>query len=280
MPSRLTLAIAAALLAHSASALASGVNRLIIARSGMVTASVDFHQSTDRLGNQSTSAARLQITRSGVSFYSQPVSSRFCASGCGVDLLARGGPLAVRDLDGDGAPEVILDLYTGGAHCCSVVQILQYSGGLSTYRLFERNFGDPGARLLDLRGDGQLQLRSGDDRFAYQFAPYAYSGLPPQIWRFSAGRLIDVTRRFPRLIAADAKQQFGRFINNRRAGFGLGFIAAWTADEALLGRRTQAARVLIAQQHAGQLSNSAGFGVGGAAFISKLWRFLRRTGYV
>ena len=28
-------------------------------------------------------------------------------------------PVTVRDLDGDGEPEVLVDLYSGGAHCCT-----------------------------------------------------------------------------------------------------------------------------------------------------------------
>ena len=50
--------------------------------------------------------------------------------------------------------------------------------GTSTYRSVEQDFGDPGAVIADLAGDRRLEFESADDRFAYEFAPYAYSGLP------------------------------------------------------------------------------------------------------
>jgi hypothetical protein len=37
--------------------------------------------------------------------------------------------VVARDLDGDGEPEVVLGLYTGGAHCCYYAEVYRYAKG-------------------------------------------------------------------------------------------------------------------------------------------------------
>lgn len=262
----------------SATSQAVAASKTVTANQGAVAATLTYQQSSDSFANPTFSKLRLLITRSGQSLHDEPVTSRFCGSECWVESFA-GGPLFVKDLEGNGQPAVILDLYTGGAHCCSVVQVFSYDPGVMTYRLIEHNFGDPGARLTDAGGNGSLHFQSADDRFAYEFTSYAYSGLPLQIWRFQEGRFVDVTRQFPQAVAADAKRQFKQFLANRRQGLGLGFIAAWAADEELLGHSATVKHMLARRARLHQLRSGDGLSSGGSAFIQKLNRFLKKTGY-
>src|SRR5262245_46897289 len=56
---------------------------------------------------------QVRITRDGRSWTSASLGTWYSAR-----------PSArVRDLDADGEPEVFLDTYTGGAHCCSVTHV-------------------------------------------------------------------------------------------------------------------------------------------------------------
>ena len=57
----------------------------------------------------------------------------------------------------------MLDLYTGGAHCCSVEQVFTFDPGTMTYAETERNFGDPGTRIEDLKHDGHFEFVTADD---------------------------------------------------------------------------------------------------------------------
>jgi hypothetical protein len=57
----------------------------------------------------------------------------------------------------------------------------------------------------------------------------------------------------------------------------VGVIAAWAADEDLLGHTRLVSRYLHRQAAAGHLHSS--FGAGGPRFVAKLQRFLRRRGY-
>src|SRR5205807_2651225 len=101
--------------------------------------------------------------------------------------------------------------------------------------------------------DGKLEFASADDRFAYAFAAYSFSGLPIQIWCFAGHRFVDVTRMFPTQIAADAKSHLSLYRRAARRGLGLGEIAAWAADEDLLGHSALVRRTLSAQLRMGRL---------------------------
>jgi hypothetical protein len=175
---------------------------------------------------------------------------------------------------------VIVTLSTGGAHCCTIAQIFSFDSGVMAYRPLERNFGDPGVRITDVAGDGKLELETSDDRFAYLFESFAYSGLPIQIFRLQGGRLVDSTRMFPAAVAADAARQLKAFTANRHAGLGLGFAAAWVADEALLGRSAAAFTRLNREARAHRLRSRDHFGPAGSRFVSLLRRRLHRFGYI
>ena len=92
---------------------------------------------------------------------------------------------------------MVLDLYSGGAHCCTVVQIFSFEPGTMTYVQTERVFGDPDARIVDLSHDGRFEFLTADDSFAYRFTDYAASGLPIEILTFAGGHFTDVTRAYP-----------------------------------------------------------------------------------
>ncbi|MGA2758025.1 MAG: hypothetical protein ABSF58_11785, partial [Solirubrobacteraceae bacterium] len=184
--------------------------------------------------------------------------------------------LTVADLGAGGSPDVILDLYSGGAHCCSILQVYRFEADRGTYSILQRDFGDPGASLVEL--GGSRVFLSADDRFAYAFTSFAFSGLPVAIWQLRPQGFADVTRRFPARIATDAARQYGAYLANRSQGFGLGFIAAWAADEDLLGHATLVARTLSAAKGDGYLRSADGLASAGA-FIASLQRDLAKWGY-
>jgi hypothetical protein len=95
---------------------------------------------------------------------------------------------------------------------------------------------------------------------------------------WSNGRFIEVTRKHVALIRDDAKR-WKRIYSRRRDGNrALGVLAAWTADQYLLGRRRQANRFLAREQRAGRLRSAAGW-KSGRAFARQLTHRLKRWGY-
>ena len=180
------------------------------------------------------------------------------------------------DLDGDGRPEVLLWLYSGGAHCCFSVRVFQVGG--STVRRSAHAFGDPGARLR--RIGGRLLFVTADDRFAYAFTSFAASGLPVQVLRWRQNRFVDVTRAHPGLVRADrdAWWRYAKPVLRQRDGDARGLLAAWAADQCLLGRRAAARAELARLLRAGKLSGPSEW-PRGRAYVNALWKLLRRLGY-
>jgi hypothetical protein len=259
-----------------ASALAASA-RTVNVSFGATSATLTYDTSSASAG-EPYSKAHLAIARRGRSVLDAPVDAILCGRSCWPAVGIAGNPvLRIADLERNGSPDVILNLYSGGAHCCSITQVYRYDPGRQRYSIVQRNFGDPGSLLRRLSGG--YVFFSADDRFAYAFTSYAYSGLPLAIWSFATGRFVDVTARFPALVAADAARQYHAYLANRDQGLGLGFMAAWAADEDLLGRSALVARTLAAQNRAGDLRSADGFATQGAAFIDQLQRFLLTSGY-
>jgi hypothetical protein len=186
--------------------------------------------------------------------------------------------VAVRNLDVDPEPEIVLHLWWGGAHCCWYTQVYRFDQMANDYVLTRHIFGNADYRARDLDHDGRPEFVSGDDRFAYQFTDFADSSWPVQVWRYRAGRFDDVTRSFPTLARRDARRQWHWALARRYRTDNVGVLAAWTADECLLRHCDSAFRqleVLRREHHLG-----LGWDKTAKAFLRHLHKFLRRTGYM
>ena len=271
------LGLGIALVALSGSAaLAAPATTTLTASNGGTSATLTYRENRSSALGPLYSKLHLTITRAGRPAFDATVSTPFCGTSCWPDVWPGHRFLTVADLGAGGSPDVILDLYSGGAHCCSILQVYRFEADRGTYSILQRDFGDPGASLVEL--GGSRVFLSADDRFAYAFTSFAFSGLPVAIWQLRPQGFADVTRRFPARIATDAARQYGAYLANRSQGFGLGFIAAWAADEDLLGHATLVARTLSAAKGDGYLRSADGLASAGA-FIASLQRDLAKWGY-
>jgi hypothetical protein len=249
------------------------------AESGSVTATFTFSGSYPNF-----TGLHLTIAQGSTVFYDEPVASKLCGSYC-----APGSPsdktssVHVLDLEPDGQPDVVLDLYSGGAHCCSIEQIFSFDPGTMTYAMTQHDFGDPGEEIVDLGHNGRYQFLTADDAFAYEFTDFAASGLPIQIFTFSHRHFFNVTRHYPKLIARDAARWLKAFNSMATQHYpdSVGVVAAWAADEELLGHVKLVNSFLAMQLKAGHLNSALSLGEpGGARFVAKLRKFLRTHGYL
>ena len=244
------------------------------ASSGSVVATFTFQ------GSPASGFSRLslEVTRAGQVLYDRPVSSRNCPSGC----WPGGGnadSVHVLDVDANGEPEVVLQLYSGGADCCYTDQVFSFDSAANSYVETQRNFFSAVAKLEDLGHDDKFEFVSADGRFAGVFTDNASSGLPVQIFDFAERKFTDVTRHYAALIKQDAARWWGLFQSNLANG--VGYIAAWAADEDLLGRESHVSTTLDEQAKKGNLRNlDPQVLPSGRAFIDKLEKFLREHGYV
>jgi hypothetical protein len=247
-----------------------------VSSQGSVTAIFSFEHQEDPWGYTDL---WLTITRGGQVLYDGAPPSvghceePYCYPGGGTERDS----VRVRDLDGDGEPEVLLDIFSGGAHCCLWARIFSFDS--TRYRSITHNFADPGYRLGDLDSDGVPEFASSDARFAYRYTSFASSWFPLRVWSYDGEGLIDVTAAYPERIRNDAKRAWHDY---RKALRGdtyepRGAIAAWAADRYLLGARMNALRILRRLARHRQLPGT--FPTSQTRFVARLDRDLRRLGY-
>jgi len=249
------------------------VPETLSAHRGAVSASLTFEER-----NNFYEHLRLKVVHAGHAVVDSPL----VRLGCRDCDTFRPVSVRVRDLDG-GEPEVLVDLYTQGAHCCSVLIVLRYSAG--TYRPKLLFFGNYGYRLVDLDREGLPEVVAFDERFIYTFGAYVFSSAPPQISQYRAGRLVDVTRRFPAEIRRSAARVGKEFLTKTHPPKDVDlrtYVAVYAADQYLLGRPAEARRALdYALAHGFLYSGRQYLGSpAGRTFVAVLMSDLRKWGYL
>jgi hypothetical protein len=224
----------------------------------------------------------ITISRAGHVVYREAVSAAFCGKLCWPTPSYGSGnasPLRVVRLEA-GSPDVVLGLYSGGAHCCFIDEVFAPSSA-TKYVKTELNLGDPGARIEALPGNPYAAFVTADDSFAYAFTDYAASGLPIKVMRFLGHGFTNVTRQYPKLIRSDAANWLVAFYSAASSHYSdsVGVIAAWAADEYLLGRANAADQFLHQQGAAGHLNSLLNPSAKGVTFVTELEKFLQHQGY-
>ena len=248
------------------------------ASAGAVTATLTWGKAQFGVANP-----RLVIVRAGATgFDGSPVAaSEGCKDGYCSFLPSgkRKQALQVVDLNGDGEPEVLVDAYTGGAHCCAVTELAAFNG--SGYAVQELFWGDPGYELKDLNGDGKPELVSLDDAFAGAFTSFAASFFPPYVVDYDPsvkGSLRDITDQFVALIRKNRDQALRGVRRARRQHYEtLGAVAAYVADLYLLGDHEAVRPYLKRARKRGDLRTISG--AAPRSFERKLLAFLKKQGY-
>ena len=137
----------------------------------------------------------------------------------------------------DGMPFVFFQSFSGGAHCCTSIQIVYPDAGrLRVVDLGQWDGDYAGQVPKDEDGDGRVDFLQVDNRFLYTFSSYAGSFAPPQILNVVGGEVVDVSTKpsFRRLFEATAGEA--------RAGCATtspdrnGACAGYVAASARLGR--------------------------------------------
>lgn len=94
-----------------------------------------------------------------------------------------------------GPPAVMLQSFSGGAHCCNHVQMIEAAGdGLRVIDLGSFD-GDQMDLPKDISGEGVADLVGVDQSFLYSFTAYAMSYAPPRVLNMVGGKVVDVSAR-------------------------------------------------------------------------------------
>ena len=76
----------------------------------------------------------------------------------------------VVDLNGDGEPEVLVTIYSGGAHCCYSSALYGLDRSSGRYLTLTRSWGDYPPHLQRYGGTSQLVIVHAANSFAYVFS--------------------------------------------------------------------------------------------------------------
>ena len=229
---------------------------------------------------------RVKITCAGVVLYDQPAES-LCDQFCTPDRVgAHRDALGLRDLNADGEPETIVDLFTGGASCCVLVLAYGYDAPANTYRRAELDTGggfvarDLGQRRRDRAGGRRLPLPRPLylRRMRPATDPDLALGTPPL-----RGGDTPTSRRRSASTPAGCASFYARVRHRNEAAFVKGALTPVAADLRLLdqcGRGFRVVRVPHPPRRAQPRAACSTSRRSAPNDLRALKRFLRRTGYL
>jgi hypothetical protein len=258
------------------------------ATSGAVTAELSYIKRTRGRGQFRFEEFRdfhVRIVRGGQVLYDKPIGKpcdQFCTP---AESALTGKHVGFRDLNGDGEPEAIVDLFSGGSSCCVLVFAYGYDAAANVYGRATLDTGG-GFVARDYGGDGVIELVCDDFRFRGLFTCGACASRPIRIWHYGLTRFETATREFPAKIRAHARRmkRFYERVRHRRDApvFVKGALTPYTADLCLLDRCSAGFRLVRVALRRGELERRTPFDVSplGPAYLRALKRFLRRTGYL
>jgi hypothetical protein len=196
------------------------------------------------------------------------------------------------------SPSVLVEGFTGGAHCCEVPVLYSYNSSTSQYvkavDMSPNNYKS--SLAFDINGGfrprlvgTKVLLQTEDDHFAYTFGCYACTPMPIVLDAFNGTKLTDVTAQHPSLLRREAASLFKSATMYAKgehspalSGIGpFGPLAAWTADECALDRGAQAWASVLRFQSAGELSDKIYFAdtLIKGSFVAQLRTFLLKGDY-
>lgn len=156
------------------------------------------------------------------------------------------GTVDLLDLDANGDAEVIVQTFTGGAHCC--MAITTYTWQNETFVAVPFAYLDGGGgSFTDLNDDGQIEFVSADNAFLYQFSSYAGSYPPTMVLNFVGGTYVDTTAQFPSVVGSGAWRMYEALGRAEADGYEVnGVLAGYVAQKIRLGQYAEGWELMLA----------------------------------
>jgi hypothetical protein len=92
------------------------------------------------------------------------------------------------DINGDEKPDLVVQGYSGGAHCCYTYWIVGLTQGLPLIREIRNQV----PVIFTTRDDGRVELHTGDGVFDYFLVPHANAVIPQLFLRLEGDKLVDL----------------------------------------------------------------------------------------
>jgi hypothetical protein len=154
------------------------------------------------------------------------------------------GKIFLQDLNNNQIPEVIVQTYSGGAHCCTNYIIYLWQPEQQQFKTLETGELEGfGGTFEDLDQDGTIEFISVDNNFYYAFAPYAASYPPSLILTLENNEFKDVTTQYPEHLRGAAWEMFKLI---KESEFNNGILAGYVAQKILLGEFEEGWKFMLA----------------------------------
>ena len=245
-----------------------------VAKAGFVRATLswDVRYSVEGLP-QLNDKVHLRIQRQGQIRLDRELGTRAVGQGYPGSVV-----LSVRRLERGSEPQVIVDVWNGGNHCCWRSLVFGFRG--SRYRMVDH---EGWGKWRDLDSDRFFELVGQDEAF-FRLGPLAGEFGPVRVWSYRRGLFRNTTRKFPSAIKANAKYAWSDYLQERAGNYAGDVrrpLAVWLADQYLLGRGESAWLKLRAAYESAGTAGCQLTGIPcGEAFFVYLRDFLDRRGYV
>jgi len=156
------------------------------------------------------------------------------------------GSAFLQDLDNNGTPEFIIKTYSGGAHCCTDIEIYSWQGN-RFIKTEMKGLNAGGGEFVDLNQDGTIEFVTANNAFLYQFSSYAGSFPPTMIFQFNGTELKEVTQEYPKVLEATAWKMYQIFLESKQRESEVnGILAGYVAQKILLGEYEQGWNFMLA----------------------------------
>lgn len=239
-----------------------------------------FHEDPEDGNADGLHPIRLQFLAGG-SVTHERVFAKRCGGECPLypwGAFTDDPSLRVIDLDANGQREVTFDFGWGNI-CCRATRVFDIDAAGRVQRSREHNWGSAIAgRLRDADSDGKFEWLSFDGRIRYAFGCGGCVTYPVQVIAYRNGRFVDVTRKHPKVVRAQARKMWREVQRRRDPRHPL---ATWAADQYNLGNKKLVWRVVNRELRRGRLGKPMGRAAdpGGRQYVRALRRWLNRNGY-
>jgi hypothetical protein len=139
-----------------------------------------------------------------------------------VDMVSAINDLTGTDLNADGFPDLVVETYSGGAHCCFGTQVFSLRPSAAALILHKPE-SNAGGTFENLNADTIPEFVTYDDSFAYQYCPYAAGVQVKAIMAYDPAqeRYLPASPRFPE----QYKEEIAT--NEERAQYPPGELGEW-----------------------------------------------------
>jgi len=112
------------------------------------------------------------------------------------------------DLDHDGAEDLLIQNFSGGAHCCYSYQLFSLSKTLKNIGSIKLLDCGEQLKLQDLNQDGTLEILTCNPSFTYlPKIPYSESPFPPMVFKIDQERWVNQDAKYPQVFYADIEER-------------------------------------------------------------------------